>query len=47
MFEVLDHLGVEKRVGALAGVRRAEANPDSSSVSVHYEPTPMNAKRQD
>lgn len=39
LFEVLDHLGVEKRIGALAGVHRAEANPASGSVSVHYDPS--------
>ena len=39
LFAVLDHLGVEKRIGALAGVHRAEANPASGSVSVHYDPS--------
>ena len=37
LFEELDHLGVEKRVGALPGVYHAQANPASGSVSVHYD----------
>jgi Cu2+-exporting ATPase len=36
LFAALDHLGVEKRVGALAGVERAEANPASASITVDY-----------
>jgi Cu2+-exporting ATPase len=36
LFEALDHLGVEKRVAALAGVEHAHANPASASVTVHY-----------
>ena len=39
LFEVLDHLGVEKRVGALPGVHRAAANPAPGSVSVHFDPS--------
>ncbi len=38
LFEELDHLGVEKRIGALPGVLDAHANPASGSVSVHYDP---------
>ena len=37
LFEELDHLGVEKRIGALPGVMHAHANPASGSVSVHYD----------
>jgi len=37
LFEALDHLGVEKRIGALRGVMHAHANPASASVSVHYD----------
>jgi P-type Cu2+ transporter len=37
LFEVLDHLGVEKRIGALPGVLHAHANPASLSVTVHYD----------
>jgi P-type Cu2+ transporter len=37
LFEGLDALGVEKRIGALPGVLHAHANPASGSVSVHYE----------
>lgn len=37
LFEGLDHLGVEKRVGALPGVYHAQANPGSASVTVHYD----------
>ena len=37
LFEALDHLGVEKRVGALPGVYHAHANPASASVTVHYD----------
>jgi Cu2+-exporting ATPase len=39
LFQDLDHLGVEKRIGALPGVHRAEANPASGSVSVHFDPS--------
>jgi Cu2+-exporting ATPase len=39
LFEGVDHLGVEKRIGALPGVHRAEANPASGSVSVHFDPS--------
>jgi Cu2+-exporting ATPase len=38
LFEELDHLGVEKRVGAFRGVKRAEANPASGTVTVEYDP---------
>jgi Cu2+-exporting ATPase len=38
LFAALDHLGVEKRIGALPGVLHAHANPASGSVSVHYDP---------
>jgi Cu2+-exporting ATPase len=38
LFEALDHLGVEKRVGALPGVASAQANPASGSVTVHFDP---------
>ena len=37
LFEALDHLGVEKRVGALPSVYHAHANPASASVTVHYD----------
>jgi Cu2+-exporting ATPase len=37
LFEELDHLGVEKRIGALPGVMHAHANPASLSVTVHYD----------
>jgi Cu2+-exporting ATPase len=37
LFEGLDALGVEKRIGALPGVLHAHANPASGSVSVHYD----------
>jgi Cu2+-exporting ATPase len=37
LFEELDHLGVEKRIGALPGVYHAHANPASGSVSVHFD----------
>jgi Cu2+-exporting ATPase len=37
LFEGLDHLGVEKRIGALPGVQHAHANPASLSVTVHYD----------
>ena len=38
LFEELDHLGVEKGIGALPGVHRAESNPASGSVTAHYDP---------
>jgi P-type Cu2+ transporter len=37
LFEELDHLGVEKRIGALPGVLRAHASPTSGSATVHYD----------
>ena len=37
LFDELDHLGVEKRLGALPGVMHAHANPASGSVTVHYD----------
>ena len=37
LFQGLDHLGIEKRIGALPGVMHAHANPASSSVTVHYD----------
>ena len=37
LFAGLDHLGVEKRIGALPGVMHAHANPASLSVTVHYD----------
>ena len=37
LFEELDHLGVEKRIGALPGVLHAHASPASASVTVHYD----------
>ena len=42
LFEKLDHLGVEKRIGALPGVHRAQSNPASGSVTVHYDPGLIN-----
>jgi Cu2+-exporting ATPase len=39
LFEELDHLGVEKQLKAENGVRRAEANPASGSVTVDYDET--------
>ena len=38
LFEELDHLAVERHVSALDGVHRAESNPASASVTVHYDP---------
>lgn len=38
LFEELDHLGIEKRLIALTGVKRVEANPASSSVTVEFDP---------
>ena len=37
LFEPLDHLGVEKRIGALPGVYHAQASPASGSITVHYD----------
>lgn len=37
LFEPLDHLGVEKQIGALPGVHHAHSNPASGSVTVHYD----------
>ena len=37
LFEELDHLGVERRLGAMPGVHHAQANPASGSVTVHYD----------
>ena len=37
LFDELDHLGVEKRVGAMPGVHHAAANPASGSITVHYD----------
>lgn len=37
LFEELDHLGVEKRLSAEPGVRRATSNPASGSVTVEYD----------
>ena len=42
LFEGLDALGVEKRIGALPGVLHANANPASGSVSVHYDAAATN-----
>jgi len=39
LFEKLDHLAVERHLSALDGVHRAEANPASASVTVHYDET--------
>ncbi|SDO81920.1 Cu2+-exporting ATPase [Lutimaribacter pacificus] len=39
LFEELDHLAVERHLSALDGVHRAEANPASASVTVHYDET--------
>lgn len=39
LFEKLDHLAVERHLSALDGVQRAEANPASASVTVHYDET--------
>ena len=36
-FDRLDHLGVERRLTHLAGVRQATANPASNSVTVTYD----------
>lgn len=38
LFAALDHLGVEKRVGALPGVLHVQGNPASGSVAVRYDP---------
>ncbi|WP_238532572.1 heavy metal translocating P-type ATPase [Novosphingobium pentaromativorans] len=37
LFEVLDHLGVEKQLNEEEGVRSAAANPASASVTVDYD----------
>ena len=37
LFGELDHLGVEKRVGAMPGVHHAQANSASASITVHYD----------
>lgn len=37
LFEELDHLGVEKALRKMPGVRRAEANPASFSVTVEFD----------
>ncbi|HZL92262.1 MAG TPA: heavy metal translocating P-type ATPase, partial [Vicinamibacterales bacterium] len=37
LFDGLDHFAVERRVGALAGVKHAEANPASASITVHFD----------
>src|SRR3546814_7629812 len=39
LFEELDHLGVEKRLSAEEGVRRASSNPASGSVTIDYDET--------
>jgi len=39
LFEELDHLAVERHLSALDGVHRAEANPASASVTVHFDET--------
>ena len=37
LFGELDHLGVEKRIGAMPGVHHAQANSASASITVHYD----------
>ena len=37
LFGELDHLGVEKRIGAMPGVHHAQANSASGSITVHYD----------
>ena len=37
LFEALDHLGVEKRLSKLPGVRRASVNPGAGSATVEYD----------
>ena len=37
LFEELDHLGVERQLRRMPGVRRASANPASGSVTVEYD----------
>ena len=37
LFEVLDHLGVEKQLSGVPGVRSARSNPASASVTVDYD----------
>jgi Cu2+-exporting ATPase len=37
LFEELDHLGIEKRIGALPGVLHVQASPASGSATVHYD----------
>ena len=44
LFEELDHLGVEKRIGTLPGVVHAHANPASASVTVHYNAAATSAR---
>ena len=43
LFGELDHLGVEKRVGAMRGVHHAQANSASASITVHYDASAANA----
>ena len=45
LFEELDHLGVEKRLGEEEGVRRATSNPASGSVTVDYDETLTSAEK--
>ena len=37
LFGELDHLGVEKRIGAMPGVHHAQANSASGSITVQYD----------
>ena len=39
LFEELDHLGVEKQLSKLPGVRTANINPASGSATVEYDET--------
>ncbi len=45
LFEELDHLGVEKQLRREPGVRRAEANPASASVTVDFDASLTSAER--
>src|SRR5262249_33803134 len=44
LFEELDHLGVEKRLRAERGVRRASSNAASGSVTIDYDETVTSAE---
>ncbi len=45
LFEELDHLAVEKQLRRETGVRHADANPASGSVTVDYDPAVTSVER--